>query len=240
MLRAHLSDTLTLPRHISLLFSLLVLCVRAGVDPLAAERIVRYLKDLDPAQGLLFASHRIDECVSTCNRVLMLVEGSVYFDGSVHAFDQLASLFYQVDLVLPSPLAPVGSSSFSSFASIPSNQPMSSEEANWLEAQRKKEEGLEDSPTRTDDDPGSAFRSPSERVIFEIGRLCGGLHLFERVVEYSPTLIRLTFEKRLVPLTEVWSILGDLKRENVLERYSFRSMGMEEALATIIASTKGL
>ena len=145
-----------------------------------------------------------------------------------------------VDLVLPSPLAPVGSSSFSSFASIPSNQPMSSEEANWLEAQRKKEEGLEDSPTRTDDDPGSAFRSPSERVIFEIGRLCGGLHLFERVVEYSPTLIRLTFEKRLVPLTEVWSILGDLKRENVLERYSFRSMGMEEALATIIASTKGL
>ena len=69
---------------------------------------------------------------------------------------------------------------------------------------------------------------------------CGGMEMLERIVEYSPTLVRLTFEKRLVPLTKIWTILGDLKRDNVLEKYSFRTMGMEEALATIIASSKGL
>ena len=45
---------------------------------------------LPPPQALLFASHRIEECVSTCTRVILLVEGCVYFDGSVLAFNELA------------------------------------------------------------------------------------------------------------------------------------------------------
>lgn len=193
---------------------------------------MRYLKDLNPTQGLLFASHRIDECISTCNRVVMLVEGRVYFDGSVHAFDQLAGLFYQADIVLPVPSAS-GSSSFSSFLEMPPSRFMSKEETNWLEGQNRKEK---DSSTIQI----NPLYTPSEFVISEVGRRCGGLHLLERVVEYSPTLIRFTFEKRLVPLSKAWSVMGALTGEGAAERYSFRAMGMEEALATIIASSKGL
>ena len=219
----------------------------SGVDPLAAEKIVHHLRDLHPTQGLLFASHRIDECITTCNRVVMLVEGRVYFDGSVHAFDQLATLFYQVDLVLSIPKIEV--SSFSSFSSLPSHKSESVEDSEWLESQGHREHSPDHTsthrslqyPLTSSPCPSpSHFLSPSGQVIYGIGLRCGGLHLLERVVEYSPTLVRLTFEKRLVPLTKVWDILGDLKRENVLERYSFRSMALEEALATIIASSKAL
>lgn len=217
------------------------------MDPLAAEKIVHHLRDLHATQGLLFASHRIDECITTCNRVVMLVEGRVYFDGSVHAFDQLATLFYQVDLVLSAPREDV--SSFSSFSSLPSRKSDIIEETEWLETHRQEERSQDHTaPHRSLQYPISAspcpspspFLSHSGQVIFGIGLRCGGLHLLERVVEYSPTLVRLTFEKRLVPLTKVWDILGDLKRENVLDRYSFRSMALEEALATIIASSKAL
>lgn len=239
-----------------------------GVDPLAAERIVRYLKELKPSQGLLFASHRIDECISTCNRVLMLVEGNVYFDGSVHAFDQLASLFYQIDLVLPttippspSPSTPSSTSSTPSASSLQTNifsskvdeissslppplsphLPALHSIVNQVqivsnEDQNRERESSSDNVAKI----SPPFLSPTERVMFKISERCGGLELVERIVEYSPTLVRVTFEKRLVPLTKIWNILGDLRRENVLEKYSFRTMGMEEALATIIASSKGL
>ena len=235
-----------------------------GVDPLAAERIVRYLKELKPTQGLLFASHRIDECISTCNRVLMLVEGSVYFDGSVHAFDELASLFYQVDLVLltssssssptitPIPVSVNSSTSPYLTFNPPTNKiivdttlfstsyscqdqtpyPVDRESKIALNVDHQEEE------KSVDFHP--SICSPSENIIMAISLRCGGMEMLERIVEYSPTLVRLTFEKRLVPLTKIWTILGDLKRDNVLEKYSFRTMGMEEALATIIASSKGL
>jgi hypothetical protein len=213
------------------------------VDPLAAERIVRYLRDLEPSQGLLFASHRIDECISTCNRVVMLVEGRVYFDGSVHAFDQLASLFYQVDLVLPSRME----TSFSSFSSFPSFSALNG----GLSASASPKRADSPLPSHVIDSACSEGHSTlppsqpphpsqSEAVVSEIALKCGGLHLFERVVEYSPTLVRLTFEKKVVPLTRVWNVLAELRKEGGVERYSFRTMGMEEALATIIASSKGL
>ena len=240
----------------------LSLSLLTGVDPLAAERIVRYLKELKPTQGLLFASHRIDECISTCNRVLMLVEGSVYFDGSVHAFDELASLFYQVDLVLPTsststssiPIpvpVPSSTSSYpllnppitnsivdtSSFSSSLSSQELL---LHTIDRERNVSSEARDHGEEKSVDFDPPIRSPSESIILAISLRCGGLELLERIVEYSPTLVRLTFEKRLVPLTKIWNILGDLRRDNVLEKYSFRTMGMEEALATIIASSKGL
>jgi hypothetical protein len=216
---------------------------------MAAEKIVKYLKGLRSHQGLLFASHRIDECISTCDRVLMLVAGRLYFDGSVHAFDELATHFYQVDLVL-SPITrgsllelkilelklgtetKADKCSPQSFNSSDSSNNVDSDNGNVPNSY-----GDSSSCGSNDSTPGDL--SPARRIIRIIGLKGGGLN-FERVVEYSPTLVRLTFEKRLVSLTEVWSILGSLKKEGLLERYSFRVMGMEEALATIIASSKGL
>ena len=72
-----------------------------GVDPASAERLVDFLSSLDPSQGLVFSSHRIDECVRVCSRALMLHTGRKLFDGPMGAFDRLASIFYQVDVTLP-------------------------------------------------------------------------------------------------------------------------------------------
>lgn len=74
----------------------------SGVDPVAAEAIVASLGRLDASQSLLFASHRLDECLAICGRVLMLHRGQAYFDGPMEAFDDIAQLFYQVDVQLGS------------------------------------------------------------------------------------------------------------------------------------------
>ena len=171
----------------------------------------------------------------------MLVEGEVYFDGSVHAFDQLASLFYQVDIVLPSTTSTSTSTSPIQLCNLsPINLSLSKVDGGIASDMTH----IDPTPHPTQPQPISPSPSPSpsrsDAVILRISSQCGGLESYERVVQYNPNLMRLTFEKRLVPLTKVWKILGDLKEENVLEKYSFRTMGMEEALATIIASSKGL
>ena len=58
-------------------------------------------QSVPPPQALLFASHRIEECVSTCTRVILLVEGCVYFDGSVLAFNELARLTIHITPIHP-------------------------------------------------------------------------------------------------------------------------------------------
>ncbi len=218
------------------------------------------------AQGLLFASHRIEECVSTCSRVVLLVEGAVYFDGSVLAFDELASLFYQVDVVLVHTHSPTdtatqtytpgatagpgpGLTSASESASGPGLA--SGPAALWWEQCH----GSSSSPL--------APSSPQAlRLLQVIATECCPTppthptqpthpthpthstppppQCFERVVEYSSRLLRLTFEKRVVPLSLLWRVLGRQVEAGVVERYAFRRMGMEEALATIIASSKGM
>lgn len=297
----------------------------SGVDPVAADRIVAYLRELKDHQGLLFASHRIDECISVCDRVLILAEGSAYFDGSVHAFDELASLFYQVDLVLPSNLVPISgsisglgseeeyvrasstskpyqnmstslpasgavlarplSSLVSRISSVvlpliwpPSDNGASSSLRNpSVSLRRDKSSGAGSSPDGANSDDGleggsGDNLSPHTRELLSLlashcalftdaaAADCSGnvgdykskqlsdrkqrqMHsfsCFERVVEYSPTLLRLTFEKRLVPLSKLWITLEQLQRSGAIEKVSFRTMDMEEALATIIASSKGL
>lgn len=72
-----------------------------GVDPLAAAKIVEFLKhQLQPQQGLLFASHRIDETISVCNKVLLLYRGQKYIDGDIRSFNEVAFKFYQVDVMV--------------------------------------------------------------------------------------------------------------------------------------------
>jgi ABC-type multidrug transport system ATPase subunit len=295
----------------------------SGVDPVAADRIVAYLRELKDHQGLLFASHRIDECISVCDRVLILAEGSAYFDGSVHAFDELASLFYQVDLVLPSSPVPISgsisgidsekyvrtSSASKSYQNMSTSLPASgavlarplsslvsrissvmlpliwpspgngaSSNNNRPSASSRRgsrlytggrgspdganaaEDGLEDGGgdnlslhTRellsllashcalfTDATAATVGEGNSKQHRNRKQRQRHSFSCFERVVEYSPTLLRLTFEKRLVPLSKLWITLEQLQRSGAIEKVSFRTMDMEEALATIIASSKGL
>lgn len=69
----------------------------------------------------------------------------------------------------------------------------------------------------------------------------------DRVLEYSPTFIRLTFERETFPISLLWKCLCDMKANPVdiydidcisrIDSYSFREMNMEEALANIIATT---
>jgi len=73
----------------------------SGIDPVSAELVINYLLTLEPRQGLLFASHRIDECTRVCGRVVMLDQGRRLIDTDVRAFDDMANLFYQVDVVMP-------------------------------------------------------------------------------------------------------------------------------------------
>jgi hypothetical protein len=108
-------------------------------------------------------------------RVLMLVEGNVFFDGSVNAFDELACLFYQVDLLLPP--------SDGMHSKVMKNHYINS--------------------TNVDVDHIS---TPVKYVIERISQRIGGEESFERIVEYSPILIRLTFEKKIVPLTHIWYV----------------------------------
>lgn len=57
-------------------------------------------------QSVLFSSHRIDECLRLCDRVLILVEGQRYLDAPLDVFAQALGDYYQVDLFLhPAPLA---------------------------------------------------------------------------------------------------------------------------------------
>jgi ABC-type multidrug transport system ATPase subunit len=70
----------------------------SGVDPIAAEAIVQQLHSLRPHQSMLFTSHRVDECIDICNRVVMLSGGRTVFDGPTSSFESLSTQFYQVDV----------------------------------------------------------------------------------------------------------------------------------------------
>jgi ABC-type multidrug transport system ATPase subunit len=75
--------------------------VTSGVDPLAADQIINYLRRQSLSTGkqaMLFASHRIDECNSLCDRILIIDKGQVFFDGPIQSFEKLSYSFYQVDL----------------------------------------------------------------------------------------------------------------------------------------------
>jgi hypothetical protein len=105
----------------------------------------------------------------------MLVEGNVFFDGSVNAFDELACLFYQVDLLLP--------------------------QREGMHSKVMENHYINSTNVAVDH-----ISTPVKYVIERINQRIGGEESFERIVEYSPTLIRLTFEKKIVPLTHIWYV----------------------------------
>ncbi len=79
-----------------------------------------------------------------------------------------------------------------------------------------------------------AGTSPLASLVSALSAACGGPESVERVVQYSPQLARLTFEKRLVRLSDVWTVLLDRKRSGLIRDYSFRAMDMEEVLSTTL------
>lgn len=160
----------------------------SGVDPAAAERIVQYLCDLPTRQGLLFASHRLDECLRVCERALMLLDGRKQFDGSMAALDSVADLFYQVDVYIL----------------------------------------IDQESTR-----------PHMETFLDIFIGYLNCHITtERIVVYSPSLVRLTLEKAVAPYSETWGALDRLQGDNIVGKYAFRRMDMEEIFSILVSSSK--
>jgi ABC-type multidrug transport system ATPase subunit len=74
--------------------------VTSGIDPIASEKIVSSLKLNDQSSGVLFCSHRIDEVLQVCHRVVIMHEGRMVYDGSASYFDALSRKLLQIDIVL--------------------------------------------------------------------------------------------------------------------------------------------
>jgi ABC-type multidrug transport system ATPase subunit len=162
----------------------------SGVDPAAAERIVQYLCDLPAAQGLLFASHRLDECLRVCGRVLMLLGGRKQFDGPMAALDSVSDLFYQVDVHL------------------------------------------------VVDKDNSDVGPPMEIFLDLFSGYLNCRMAIERIVVYSPGLVRLTLEKMIIPYSEAWGTLDKLQGDEIVEKYAFRRMDMEEIFSIMVSASK--
>jgi hypothetical protein len=58
----------------------------------------------------------------------------------------------------------------------------------------------------------------------------------ERVVVYSPCMLRVTLERAAVPFAQVWGRLVHWVQTGKIRTYSFRSMEMEEVLSGVISS----
>jgi len=169
-----------------------------GVDPLAAARIVDYLKlQMKPHQGLLFSSHRIDETVSVCNKVLLLLQGQKYMEGSIKSFNAVAFKFFQVDVTIDPHLQKSGLLS-------------------------------------VEQDNGSNMRA----FLAHMSVVCNGESNIERIVVYSNSLVRLTFEKEVMSLFMVWKFLDEMvkTKSSDVRSFAFKVMDMEEVLATLISS----
>ncbi len=194
-----------------------------GVDPIAAERIMRHLRDQarrsDGKQALLFASHRIDESLAICDRVLMLSEGQVFLDGPIARFSELAARFFQLDVLLNSEYNLHSNAVLCSLAMSDSYIPLSISLVDFFVLQL-----------------ANAACSSSSKA--GGGEALGHKRNIERVVSYSSTLVRVTFEKRLVPISSMYAHLSLLREQGLVLRFSFRAMDLEEVLATVIAATR--
>ena len=192
----------------------------SGIDPVAAEKIVSYLRALKHHQTVLFASHRIDECVQVCSRVIMVHGGRLHFDGVLKTFDELCSRFYQVDIVAHRGLEPV-----------PCPGTLPPHTLNGISSTGFIMDVVNDLKRTFTGTPGVSnlsTNSSDESVNFI------------RVVVYSPRFARLTIEKRSLPLSLLWIQLQKLKVDEVISKYSFRKMDMEEMLAIIIETTSSV
>ena len=187
----------------------------SGIDPPAAQEIIRYLSGLPSHQTVLFASHRMEECLVICRRVLLLLGGKLLFDGNISDFSTISDLFYQVDIEID------------------------------IDLPRKSISG----PWST-----SIFlQQLLQRLQFCLSLSTETIdccQLYERMICYSDTLIRITFEKQKCPVSVAWDVLTDhgegCGREtnyefaSIIRSVSFRTMNMEEIFAVIIDGAKAV
>jgi hypothetical protein len=181
---------------------------------------MRYLKDhvqRQQQQSLLMSSHRIDESLSLCDRVLMLVDGQTFLDGDINAFNDLAYQYYQVDVVLNAAYnIHTGGGGLSGLSTSDCYVPLSISLVDYFVLQL---ESVCKAANIRDENSSSSSKC------------------IERVVAYSETLVRVTFEKRLVPMSLIWHRLAQWRVEyDLVTRFSFRNMDMEEVLATVIST----
>jgi ABC-type multidrug transport system ATPase subunit len=182
----------------------------SGVDPAAAERIISYLANLPPHQAMIFASHRLDECLRICRRVFMLYGGRIQFDGDMTILDSISDLFYQIDVSLVSKVIKDGDLSSPRSPSPPEDHTALVSE--FLDC----------------------FRESLQR---QHSSLSNGGGELERVVVYNPSLVRMTLEKNLVPFSRAWTILDQMSQRGAIDKYSFRRMDMEEIFAIILSDS---
>jgi ABC-type multidrug transport system ATPase subunit len=169
-----------------------------GVDPISATSIIDYLhRNLRTfqshqtfSQGLLFASHRVDEAFALCDEVLMLVNGQVFLQCPSLAFVELVHRYYQVDVYV------------------------------------------------CVDACADNVRDVQESFLGRLFECIGGKTSVERIVIYGQVLIRLTFRKSQVSVTKLWNKLDMWRYHGLISKYLFRSMEMEEILATILVASK--
>jgi phospholipid/cholesterol/gamma-HCH transport system ATP-binding protein len=72
----------------------------AGLDPLNVEMVLDVMKKFK-AQGLsgIFVTHDIPAAKKICDRILILKEGRIVFDGDINAFEESADPFVKTFLV---------------------------------------------------------------------------------------------------------------------------------------------
>ena len=148
--------------------------------------------------------HHTPHASSIKNRLL---PGSLFFDGPVLAFNELASLYYQVDVAL-----------------APTPPPYDGEGGG-----REESAGGLSPPARAlmaalaaSSAPPLAPRAASASAAASAAASASGppaaAFSVERAVEYSPRLLRLTFAKAAVPLSALWAALAALKAAGRVER----------------------
>ena len=59
----------------------------AGLDPAGRKALTTGLASLPPRTALVVTDHAADDVLALCNRVLLLIDGAVVFDGPVTDFD---------------------------------------------------------------------------------------------------------------------------------------------------------
>jgi ABC-2 type transport system ATP-binding protein len=204
----------------------------SGVDPAAAERIVSYLSNLPRDQSILYASHRLDECLRICHRVLMLYGGRMQFDGNLTVLDSISDLFYQIDVQLfllpPSVASSSSSRSFSSSSSPERAQQMIAM-GDFLELLRQSFQKVLRGETQRQRE-GKGGQGGEEE-----GQKGEG-DVLERAVVYNESLVRITLEKNRIPFSSAWTIFEQFSVEGLIQKYSFRKMDLEEIFAIILST----
>lgn len=77
-----------------------------GVDPVASEVIVQYLRRKSHKQTIVYTSHNLDECAQLCQDVILLDRGRLRFQGSFREFLQLQESGFTLLLKFSRPLRP--------------------------------------------------------------------------------------------------------------------------------------